>query len=102
MTEPERSPRLGHILSQTVFTRGVNVPFGELTVDEARARADELRAAIGWGPTARVAPVALAWRELASTMERSSAAAVSDLDPDVLVQLAPRLWIVPPAGGLLS
>ena len=42
-----------------------NVPFGELTADDARARADELRAAIGWGPTARVAPVALAWRELA-------------------------------------
>jgi hypothetical protein len=85
-----------------VFTRGANVPFGELTVDDARARADELRAAIGWGPTARVAPVALAWRELAGTMERNSAAAVSDLDPDVIVHLAPWMWIVPPGGGLLS
>ena len=46
------------ILGQTVFVRGANRPFGELTVDDARGRADELRAAVGWGPTARVAPVA--------------------------------------------
>ena len=49
------------------------MPFGELTAQDARARADELRAAIGWGPTARVAPVAMAWRELALTMERDAA-----------------------------
>jgi hypothetical protein len=84
-----------------VFTGGANVPFGDLTTQEARARADELKAAIGWGPTARVAPVALAWRELTLAMERSSAAAVSDLDSQVIVQLAPRLWIVPPGGRLL-
>ena len=101
MAEPSHTRRLAHILAQTVFIRGANVPFGELTADHARARADELRAATGWGPTARVAPVALAWRELAMTMERNGARAVSDLDPDVLVQLAPRLWIVPPGGSLL-
>jgi hypothetical protein len=101
MTNPKPPPRLEHILSQTVFTRGANVPFGELTADQARARADELRAATGWGPTARVAPVALAWRELTVTMERNAAAAVSDLDPEVIVQLAPRLWVVPPGGSLL-
>lgn len=92
---------LEQILSQTVFAGGANVPFGALTADQARARADELRAAIGWGPTARVAPVALAWRELTVTMERDAAATVSELDPDVIAQLAPRLWVIPPGGGLL-
>jgi hypothetical protein len=101
MTEPSAPSRLEHILSQPVFTGGANVPFGELTTDQARSRADELRAATGWGPTARVAPVALAWRELTVTMERNAAAAVSALDPDVIVQLAPRLWVVPPGGSLL-
>jgi hypothetical protein len=101
MTDSQPPSRLEQILSQTVFTRGANVPFGDLTADQARARANELRAATGWGPTARVAPVALAWRELTVTMERDAAAAVSDLDPEVIAQLAPRLWIVPPGGSLL-
>ena len=65
-----------------MFIRGANRPFGELTLDDARARADELKAATGWGPTARVATVALAWRELATAMERSGAATVADLDGD--------------------
>ena len=49
---------LEQILAQQVFIRGANRPFGELERDDVRARADELRAATGWGPTARVAPVA--------------------------------------------
>ncbi len=101
MPAHEPQSKLRHILEQTVFIRTSNVPFGKLTAEDARARADELRAAIGWGPTARVAPVALAWRELALAMERDAAPAVSDLNADFLLELAPRLWIVPPAGGLL-
>jgi hypothetical protein len=89
------------ILGQTIFSRGANIPFGEMTLDDVRARADELRAAVGWGPTARVAPVARAWRELTMAMERAGAADVKDLDADVLVELAPRLWVVPPGGSLL-
>ena len=64
MTERRPQPELRRILDQEVFIRGANRPFGELTLDDVRSRADELRAAIGWGPTARVAPVAQAWREL--------------------------------------
>jgi hypothetical protein len=94
-------PELGEIVKQTVFINGANVPFGELTVDQVRARADELRAAIGWGPTARVAPVARAWRELTMAMERAGAETVSELDPEQVVELAPRLWVVPPGGTLL-
>lgn len=94
MTEP--TPELGRILEQEVFIRGANRPFGEITTDDARSRADELRAAVGWGPTARVAPVAMAWRELSLAMERAGAATAGDLDPDVLVKLAPRLWVTLP------
>lgn len=97
----DHQSRLREILAQTVFIRGENVAFGELTAQDARARADELRAAIGWGPTARVAPVALAWSELASTMERAAAGLVRDLGADTLIELAPRLWIIPPGGSLL-
>ena len=94
MTEP--TPELRRILEQEVFIRGANRPFGELTADDARSRADELRAAVGWGPTARVAPVAQAWRELSIAMDRAGAATVGELDPEVLVELAPKLWVTLP------
>jgi hypothetical protein len=99
MTETES--RTQEICAQQIFVRGANRPFGELTVDDARARADELRAATGWGPTARVGPVAIAWRELTMTMERSGAALVSELEPEAIAELAPKLWVVPPGGSLL-
>ena len=35
-------------------------------------------------------------------IERAGVRTVSDLDPHVVAEMAPRLWIVPPAGGLLS
>lgn len=92
MAEPE----LEAVLSASVFARGSNVPFGEMTLKDVRARADELRAATGWGPTARVAPVARAWRELTIEMERAQAGSVGELDPELLVRLAPQLWVVMP------
>ena len=84
------------ILEQPVFIRGANRPFGELTREDAASRADELSAAVGFGPTARVAPVARAWRELAIAMDRTGAGTVGDLEPDVLVDLAPKLWVTLP------
>jgi hypothetical protein len=86
----------GEILSTPIFINGANRAFGELTLDDVRARADELRAATGWGPTARVAPVARAWRELALEMERRGAASVGELDGPLLANLAPQLWVVLP------
>jgi len=94
MTEP--TAELRRILQQEVFIDGANRPFAELTPESVRARADELRAAVGWGPTARVAPVAQAWRELSIAMDGAGAATVGDLDPNVLVKLAPRLWVTLP------
>lgn len=90
------APDLQEILATQVFAGGANRPFGELTSDDVRARADELRAATGWGPTARVAPVARAWRELSMEMERAGVASVGELDGDLLARLAPQLWVVMP------
>jgi hypothetical protein len=88
---------LERVLSNSVFIRGANRPFSELTLDDVRARADELRAATGWGPTARVAPVARAWRELAIEMQHVQVTSVADLEPETLIRLAPQLWVVLPS-----
>ena len=87
------------IVQQQVYIRGANRPFGDLTTEDARERADELKAATGWGPTTRVASYAFAWRELSMEIERSGVATVSELDPDLLVSLAPKLWVVLPGDG---
>ncbi len=87
---------LDRILGQPVFIRGANRPFGELTREDVVSRADELSAAVGFGPTARVAPVARAWRELAIAIDRAGAVTVRDLGPDVLADLAPKLWVTLP------
>ena len=84
------------IVRQTVFIRGANRPFGELTVQDVRARADELSAVVGFGPTARVAPVARAWRELSIEMDRAEVGTVGELRDETLVALAPKLWVVLP------
>ena len=97
----ETTARRDQILGQVVSIRGQNIPFGQLTLDDVRGRADELRAAVGFGPTARVAPVAQAWRELSMALERSGAGTVAEVDPDVVLELAPRMWVVPPGGTLL-
>ncbi len=86
---------MSELLHQTVFSQGVNVPFGEMTMDAVRARADELRSAVGFGPTARILPVAMAWRELGARMERAGAGTVAELPEDELAQVAGRLRMGP-------
>ncbi len=98
----ESNAEVDRIVERGVFIRGANRPFGELTLEDVRTRADELRAAAGWGPTVRVAPVALAWRELAMAIERSGSATVGELDAEVVLELAPRLWVVLPGGPMMS
>jgi formylglycine-generating enzyme required for sulfatase activity len=104
MTEPKSAinETIDEIVKREVFIRGANRPFGELTLEDARARADELRAVTGWGPTVRVAPVAHAWRELAMAMERTGSAHVGELEAQVVSELAQRLWIVLPGGPMMS
>jgi hypothetical protein len=81
------------LLAARVHVPGGSKPFGELTREEVAARADELRAAVGFGPTVRVAPVARAWGELARRMAASGAATVAALDEATIAELAEPLWI---------
>jgi hypothetical protein len=89
------------VLAEHVFGGGRSKPFAEMTAAEVHSRAEELRAATGWGPTARVAGVARAWGELARLMDESRAGTVAELDPDAVAERAERLWVVPPGGSLL-
>lgn len=88
-------------LAERVFAGGESKPFGRLTAGEVRQRAQELRDAAGWGPTAKVGPVAMAWAELGRLMEAAGAATVADLDADEVARRAEKLWVVPPGGSLL-
>jgi hypothetical protein len=76
-------------------------PFGEFTLSDVEARAAELRAATGFGPTVKVGTVARAWADLARAMSAAGAATVSDLGRDVAADHARRTWTVPPRGTLL-
>jgi hypothetical protein len=95
------TPDPQRVLAERVFAGGRSKPFAEVTAEEVTARADELRAATGWGPTAKVAGVAMAWRELSRLMNETQAQTVADLDPEAVAQRAEKLWIVPPGGSLL-
>ena len=90
-----------NVLEQMVHAGEGSKPFGQMTLDEVKARAAELRSAAGWGPSARVAPVAIAWAELAKTMEDRQAASVAGLGQAAVEERAEKLWIVPPGGSLL-
>jgi hypothetical protein len=97
-------PDSGHakdVLLQSVYASGRDKPFGELTVEEVRARADELASAAGWGPTAKVGSVARAWSGLARRMSDDGAQTVADLGESVAAEFAEGLWVVPPGGSLL-
>jgi hypothetical protein len=88
-------------LARPVYADGGDKPFGEFTLRDVQARAAELAAAAGWGPTARVAGVARGWSELARTMAAARAERVSELDRGIAEGFARKLWVVPPGGSLL-
>ena len=98
---PAPADRLPEALATPIAIDGGQRPFGSLTSEQAAARAAELKAAVGFGPTVRVAPVARAWRELQIALDRAGAATVAELDPAVILDLAPKLWVLPPGGTLL-
>ncbi len=99
MTAPAPEP---DPLQREVHVGDADRRFGELTAADARAQAEELAAAGSWGPLARVAGVAQAWRELAAELERLGPdATVAALEPEARERFARRLWVVPPRGSLL-
>jgi hypothetical protein len=89
------------ILERPVYAGDGYKPFRSFTLEDVKARAAELRAATGWGPTARVASVARGWSELAREMSAAGAATVGALDRPVAERFAAALWVVPPGGSLL-
>jgi len=99
MSEPE--DRLTYVIKQTVFIRGANRPFGEVTREDAQFRGAELKATVGWGPTAKVAPIARAWRELSMELQSAGVDTVGELPRETVLAFAPKLWVVPPRGGVV-
>ena len=87
-------------LTRPVHIGGVEKHFGEITLDEARARATELKDVAGWGMN-RVLPVARAWRELVTLMEKAGYEKIADLDPVMLDTMAKKMWVIPPKGDSL-
>jgi hypothetical protein len=86
------------ILERPVFAGGATRPFGSLTCEDVADRARELRGVAGWGPTARVAPVARGWQSLADAMALAGVATVADLGSSELEQLTRGLWLTLPGG----
>jgi hypothetical protein len=95
------SPAPPDPLAAQVYDGSAYKPFGAFTIEDALGRAQELGDAAGWGPTARVAPVARGWRELARAMTEAGAAVVSELEPERAAEFARRVWAVPPGGSLI-
>lgn len=98
MSEPADA---ASILAEPVFAGGQTKPFGDLTLAEVEARAQELRDVSGWGPTVKVRSVAMEWGMLARSMAEQGAASVGDVDPKEIVERSQKLWVVPPGGSLL-
>ena len=89
------------ILAEKVYAGGQTKAFAELTRAEVEARAQELRDASGWGPTARVGSVAREWGALARVMAEQGVESVGEVSSEEIVGRAQKLWIVPPGGSLL-
>jgi Fe-Mn family superoxide dismutase len=94
-------PDVSHILERTVSITGNMIPFGEITLDDARTQASELGALTGWGPMAKVGSIARAWTDLAKTIEGRGAACVAELDAGQIKKYAVDLWVIPPERGMI-
>ena len=94
-------PDVSEILERTVSISGKMIPFGEITLDNAKTQAAELGALTGWGPMAKVGSIARAWTSLAQTMEGRGAACVAELDPGQVKKFGIDLWVVPPDFGMV-
>lgn len=94
-------PDVSDILDRQVSISGAQKRYGDVTYDDAKQQAAELKALTGWGPMAKVGTVARAWTALSVTLERHEAANVADLEPSEVAQMAEELWIIPPARSMV-
>ena len=95
------SSRAKEARARTVHIGEADVPFGEITSEQARAQAAELKSAGTFGPLQRVAKVAMAWGELAGVVEAAGAATVGELDDETVVLWAERVWVIAPESGMI-
>ncbi len=96
-----RPGRAAEARMRTVHISGVERPFGEVTADDARAQAAELKGAGTWGPLQRVAKVALAWGELAGVIEAAGVETAGELDDETVVLWGERVWVIAPETGMI-
>ena len=89
------------LLARQVYVGDRYKPFGEMTAEDARSQAAGLKGLSGGGLEAKVAPVAMGWRELAKLLDERGLERVSGLEPDEAECFARRVWVVPPRGSLL-
>jgi Fe-Mn family superoxide dismutase len=89
-------PDVSDILVRSVTVCNVERRFGEVTMEEARQHATELKSLAGWGPLAKVGAIARGWSDLSVNMQKRKAATVAELDPGIVEKAAVELWIVPP------
>jgi len=94
-------PDVSEALGRPVSISGAQKRFGDITYDDARTQAAELKALTGWGPMAKVGTVARAWTALAVSLEKHEAATVTELEPSEVAQMAEDLWIMPPARSMV-
>lgn len=88
-------------LARQVYVGDRYKPFGEMTAEDARSQAAGLKGLSGGGLEAKVAPVAMGWRELATLLDERGLETVSGLGPEEAERFARRVWVVPPRGSLL-
>jgi superoxide dismutase, Fe-Mn family len=94
-------PDISDILTRSVSIAGAEKRFGDITLDDARTQAAELKALAGWGPMAKVGSIARGWNDLAQTLDKRGAATVADLDAVVVVASAKELWVIPPGRSMV-
>ena len=94
-------PDVSDILTRTVSIAGTDRAFGEITLDDARTQAAELKALAGWGPMAKVGSVARGWSDLAQALDKRGAATVADLDAGLVAASAKELWIILPGRSMV-
>jgi hypothetical protein len=82
-------------LRRTVYTGEGDKPFEELTRADVESLAAQLGAVSRTGPLARVAPVARAWSELGRALGAAGVARVGELEPEVALEFARRVWVAP-------
>lgn len=80
-------------LATPVYAADRYKPFGAFTLEDVRLKANELTAATGWGPTARVGAVARSWSALGSAMAQAGADTVAELAPQAAAAHARALWV---------